>query len=93
VGLDLDPRALVLPPAARVVHVVPADAGSGPALLSPWADHLTCVGVGGEGEGLARAVEVMAPRARRAALGAMQRPPLDGPVDLRLRGHAGARTR
>ncbi len=81
VGLDPSPRALVLPPAARVVHVVP---GSAAALLGPWAGYLTSVGADAEG-GLAAAVRALAPRARRARLGEMQRPPLDGPVDLRLR--------
>jgi hypothetical protein len=84
VGLDPEPRALVLPPAARVVHVVPADAGAASVLLAPWADHVTSIGAGGAGP-LVAAVLAMAPRARRAPLGAMQRPPLDGPVDLRRR--------
>jgi hypothetical protein len=80
VGLDPSPRALVLPPPARVVHVVPAIAAA--SLLAPWADHLTCIGADDEG-GAARAARSLAPRARLARLGEMQRPPLDGPVDLR----------
>ena len=83
VGLDPSPRALIHPPAARVVHVVPAGA-AGAALLAPWAGYLTTVGAEGDG-GLAGAVQALAPRTRRARLGEMQRPPLDGPVDLRLR--------
>ena len=82
VGLDAAPRALVLPPATRVVHVVAAEAASAPALLAVWAEHLTCVGSDDDGA-LVRAVHALAPRGRRARLGAMQRPPLDGPVDLR----------
>jgi hypothetical protein len=82
VGLDPAPRALVLPPAARVVHVVPAAAGA--ALIGPWAGYLTTVGADA-GAGLAAAVRALAPHARRARLGEMQRPPLDGPVDLRRR--------
>jgi acyl-CoA reductase-like NAD-dependent aldehyde dehydrogenase len=81
VGLDPSPRALVLPPAARVVHVVPVTAAEAPALLAPWARYVTIVG-GNDGD-LANAVRALSPRARRAPLGWMQRPPLDGPVDLR----------
>lgn len=84
VGLDPDPRALLLPPPARVVHVVPVVAGVAPSLLGPWAPFLTSIGSLGAGS-LLSAVGELAPRARRAHLGEMQRPPLDGPVDLRLR--------
>ena len=85
VGLDVQPRALVLPPAARVVHVVPAEAASAPALIATWARYVTSVG-SDDGGDLTRATRALAPRARRAPLGAMQRPPLDGPVDLREAG-------
>jgi acyl-CoA reductase-like NAD-dependent aldehyde dehydrogenase len=72
--------ALVLPPTHRTVHVVPAaslDAAA--ALLAPFAKAIVTVGAAELDE--ARAV---APSwARVARLGAMQRPPLDGPVDLR----------
>jgi hypothetical protein len=81
IGLDPDPRALVLPPPARVVHVVPvAGAPAIRPLVSPLSRHVTSVG--GEGDAAA-AVGALAPRARRAPLGEMQRPPLDGPVDRR----------
>jgi hypothetical protein len=80
VGLDPAPRALVLPPATRTVHVVPASGSA--TLLAPWARFITCVGADRDGE-LAAAVRSLAPRARVACLGAMQRPPLDGPVDRR----------
>jgi hypothetical protein len=80
IGLDPAPRALVLPPPARVVHVVPA--GAPASLLAPWARYVTCIGADREGE-LAAAVRSLAPRARVALLGEMQRPPLDGPVDRR----------
>jgi hypothetical protein len=82
VGLDPAPRALVLPPPARVVHVAPATARQASALLETWARYVTSIG-GDDGD-LARAVRATAPRARAAPLGEMQRPPLDGPVDLRL---------
>ncbi len=79
------PRALlVLPPAARVVHGVPALAGA--ALLDvPWAGYSHHRGRRRRARGLAGAVRALAPRARRARLGEMQRPPLDGPVDRRAR--------
>ncbi len=82
VGLDPTPRALLLPPAARVVQVVPASAEAAGRLLGPWARFLTTVGGSGRGA-LLDAVSALAPEARRAALGRMQRPPLDGPVDRR----------
>jgi hypothetical protein len=85
IGLDPTPRALLVPPAARVVHVVPvASAERAAALLGPLASYLTTVGSSDSG-GITRAVRALAPRARHARLGEMQRPPLDGPVDLRLR--------
>jgi len=83
VGLDPAPRTLPLPPAARVVHVVPASAASGATLLAPWARFLTTVGGAGRGA-LLDAINALAPAARRAPLGRMQRPPLDGPVDRRV---------
>jgi hypothetical protein len=95
VGLDPTPRALAFPPAARVVHVVPACGSTAPALIAPWARYLTAIGDNADGalcrggaaivSDLGSALRSFAPRARRARLGEMQRPPLDGPVDLRLR--------
>ncbi|WP_437283746.1 acyl-CoA reductase [Sorangium sp. So ce375] len=82
VGLDPAPRSLLLPPAARIVHVAASDAEAAPALLAPLRGAITAIGAGGGGR-LARAASAAAPRARLAALGWMQRPPLDGPVDLR----------
>jgi hypothetical protein len=82
VGLDLTPLTLPLPPAARVVHVAPALSELAGALIAPWARHITAVGELGGGA-LADVVVSLAPWARRGPLGAMQRPPLDGPVDRR----------
>lgn len=84
VGVDLDPRprALVLPPAARVVHVASVSPDDAARLLSRWAPFVTVVGVS-ETSPLTSAVLACVPFARRARLGEMQRPPLDGPVDLR----------
>lgn len=72
-------ETLVVPPANRNLHVVASlDAR---AVLAPLAAHLTCIGC----NDAARYGELRAafPGARLAALGEMQRPPLDGPVDLR----------
>lgn len=82
VGLDPAPRSLLLPPAARVVHVASSSAEAAPALLAPIRGAITAIGAGGAGP-LTRAAAAAAPRARLSALGWMQRPPLDGPVDLR----------
>ncbi len=82
VGLDPAPRALQLPPPARVVHVVPARAVDAARLLGPWARFITTVGSAGAGA-LLDAALALAPEARPAALGRMQRPALDGPVDRR----------
>ncbi len=87
VGLDLAPRALLLPPAARVLHVAPASAADAARLLGPWARFVTTVGSAGRGA-LLDAALALAPEARHAALGRMQRPPLDGPVDRRGLGKA-----
>lgn len=83
VGLDLTPRSLPLPPAARVVHVAPTQGERAGPLIGPWARYITAVGELGGGA-LADVVLALAPWARRGPLGAMQRPPLDGPVDRRL---------
>lgn len=79
-GLD-GPAALAVPPAARAVLVArvssPAEARS---LAAPLGRLVTIVG--GHGA-LSVALAALSPGARVAALGAMQRPPLDGPVDAR----------
>lgn len=86
VGFDATPRALVLPPAARIVHVVVMDAQHMPTLLAPWIRHVTAVGVDDEGH-LAAATMKSVPDARRSPLGRMQRPLLDGPVDARTKSN------
>ena len=81
-GLGIGPpeAALVLPPPYRHLHIVACPSlALGCALLSPFAKGV--VTLGSDDPVAARA---LAPGgARVAALGAMQRPPLDGPVDLR----------
>lgn len=84
--LDVDPRSLALPPAARVVHVARiASAEIASRLLAPWRAQLTVIGADDDGE-VTSAAWSLAPRARRSRLGWMQRPPLDGPVDRRGEG-------
>ena len=83
VGLDLDPRAIILPPSGRFLHVARiAGAGQLSQLLSPYRGAITCVGVGDPARHTVD-LAVLAPGARILPFGDMQRPPLDGPVDLR----------
>jgi hypothetical protein len=69
-----------LPPSGRHAHVVPfASPASLDEALAPFAPYVAAIGSNGvEGDG-PRTI----PYARRSALGRMQKPPLDGPVDLR----------
>lgn len=83
VGVDPAPRALLLPPAARVVHIVPASAETAAVFIAPWARYITAVGADDNNGPVVRAIQACAPNARFSRLGAMQRPPLDGPVDRR----------
>lgn len=83
VSVDAAPESLPLPPAARVVHVVPASAAEAARLLGPFAHHLTTVGADEATSALAEAVRALSPAARLARLGEMQRPPFNGPVDQR----------
>lgn len=81
VGVDLSPRALLIADAPRCVHVVHVRrAEDASALLAPIAAKVAALGGTGS---LADSLSVVVPLARRSALGAMQRPPLDGPVDRR----------
>jgi hypothetical protein len=66
-----------IPPPGRHVLVVPVSpAGGVAAAMAPFARHVVAVGSDDP--------DVPAPsHARRSPLGAMQRPPLDGPVDRR----------
>ncbi len=83
VGLDPAPRTLVLPPAARVLHVIPIFEHGISTLIHPFAPSLTAIGA--TASALMRTLVALAPRARVSALGQMQRPRWDGPVDLRAR--------
>jgi hypothetical protein len=82
----LEPGAsLVLPPAARSVVVAPVGPEAIAALFTGVAHHVAAVGRERQEGALARAFAAIAPDARTSLLGEMQRPRLDGPVDLRRR--------
>lgn len=86
VALDQAPRALLLPPALRCVLVAPCEPTEVPALVGPWSRYVAALGgVGPHGDRgeLGRALTAACPGARCSALGRMQKPPLDGPADLR----------
>ena len=80
-AVGLDPGAgLVIPPTGRHVLVVSSDDRAGVAArIAPIRSSV--VTAGSDDPSLAQAVAPA--HARTARLGAMQRPPLDGPVDLR----------
>jgi hypothetical protein len=72
--------SLVIPPAGRHVHVACAPTLlEMRATLAPIASTIVAVGISDP----ARAGELGIAHARVSTLGKMQRPPLDGPVDLR----------
>jgi hypothetical protein len=81
VGFQSEPEGLVLPPEPGILHIAQVSSVErAAALLAPWARWVTCLG--GEGSAADHLAAIL-PRARRAAPGWMQRPPLDGPVDRR----------
>jgi hypothetical protein len=65
------------------VHVAPVgDIAEAATLLAPFAKGIATIGAAeaAGGEALARRLGI---QVRTARIGRMQRPPLDGPVDLR----------
>lgn len=84
IGVDLNPRprALLLAPAGRVVHVVSATTDEALRLLASFHQFVTVLGVS-DASPFCEAVARSLPFARLVPLGFMQRPPLDGPVDRR----------
>jgi hypothetical protein len=80
VALDPVPERALVPPVGRYLHVTRT--ADPLARLLDWADRITCVGMWGTPllAGLCEAK--LGPR-RYVPLGQMQKPPLDGPVDLR----------
>jgi len=81
VSFELQPLAWFLPPVGRVLHVKP----TGNAIEAARAEsaQLTTIGVADPTSDYAARVRRAFPGARLAAIGHMQRPRLDGPVDLR----------
>jgi Acyl-CoA reductase (LuxC) len=70
---------LLLPPTGRHVHLAAcSDVEAMRGLLAPFESQLVALGSDDPGR-----YAVLAHRARLSRLGEMQRPPLDGPVDLR----------
>ncbi|WP_394826226.1 acyl-CoA reductase [Pendulispora albinea] len=71
---------VVIPPTGRHLHIVPvAEIDALPDALAPLATSIVAIGATDAARRLAWPAH-----ARLSALGAMQRPPLDGPVDRRL---------
>jgi acyl-CoA reductase-like NAD-dependent aldehyde dehydrogenase len=80
IGVAPPGAPLVLPPPYRHVHVAAcASLDDAAKLLAPLAKGIVTIG----SDDLESARAVAPSWARLAALGMMQRPPLDGPVDLR----------
>ena len=81
-ALTAEGTPLCVPPAGRHLTVVAAASGHAVAMaLEPIAPRIVAVGTDAP-----RELGTLAPaHARLSALGAMQRPPLDGPVDRRSR--------
>jgi hypothetical protein len=75
----------IVPPPGRNLHIVQCDdAQAAQRWIEPIARHVAAIGVAGsaEDETVASVVRRL-PKARLSWLGAMQRPPFDGPVDQR----------
>jgi hypothetical protein len=82
IGIAPPGAPLVLPPPYRHVHVAAcASVAEAERLLAPFAKAV--VSIGSDDLESARALARACPWARLSALGSMQRPPLDGPVDGR----------
>jgi hypothetical protein len=80
IGIAQAGAPLFLPPPYRHVHVAPcATLAEARRLLSPLAAVVVAVGSDDPSGGR----QLAPPWARLSSLGAMQRPPLDGPVDRR----------
>lgn len=81
VGLAPEGAPLVVPPAGRHVHIASfADLDALERALAPFARFIVAVGT----NDAPRVAGVVPAHARLSPLGAMQRPPFDGPVDRRV---------
>lgn len=81
VALDPVVERAIVPPVGRYLHVTRTDDPL--SRLVDWADQITCVGLWNAPLLPALAEAKVGPR-RYVPLGQMQKPPLDGPVDLRV---------
>jgi hypothetical protein len=80
VGIAPSGAPLLVPPPGRHLHIAPApNIEAARAMLAPMDGAIVTVGSDDPG----RAELFAPPHARIAELGAMQRPPFDGPVDRR----------
>lgn len=80
IGVAPPGAPMVLPPAYRHVHVAACESAEQiEALVAALRPGLTAIGT----DDFERITAWTPPGVRVSALGAMQRPPLDGPVDLR----------
>lgn len=80
VGLALPHVPLLLPPPGRHLHLVAVPTAAEAAkALTPLAKYVVSAGLSDPSS----ATNPAPPHARISGLGTMQRPPLDGPVDLR----------
>ncbi len=80
VGYDLEGERILLPPVGRNLHVVAVEDFG--AALGSVVGAVTAAGVAGPNETW-EAVRQLLPQARISAIGKMQKPRLDGPVDRR----------
>lgn len=80
VGYDVERERVVVPPIGRNLHVVAVEELA--SVVAPFAEAVAAVGVAGPSETW-DAVRRVLPRARTSAVGKMQSPRFDGPVDLR----------
>ncbi|MBN1611197.1 MAG: proline dehydrogenase [Polyangiaceae bacterium] len=80
VGLDLDGNRMIAPPVGRLVHVATVEEPT--QAIARLGPVLAAVGVACSAE-LQERIRQAVPLARVSAVGQMQRPPFDGPVDLR----------
>jgi hypothetical protein len=84
VAVDPAPEALSPAPPLRATLVGCCPRDRLAALLAPWPHLVTALGAA-VGDDLLATAQALCPAARTAALGRMQHPPLDGPVDRRPR--------
>ena len=81
VSLESQCLPWILPPVGRILHFRPTQDAIEDAL--PHAAKVTTIGVSSTEASMASRLQTAFPNVRIAKLGQMQRPKLDGPVDLR----------